>query len=122
MPRSLPGGQLPEWALRLDRNISALGVAQAERAVWREVGGKGRGQKPHWPPSQHTTVAGLFMILTPWGSLYLGRLPTHTLLNGSVLAQGHRGTRSIYGTTQSQECRLWRWQANARIPGQTFPV
>lgn len=36
------GGQLPERALGLDRNISALGVAQAERAVWREVAGKGR--------------------------------------------------------------------------------
>lgn len=30
------------------------------------------------------------MILTQWGSLYLGRLPTHALLNGKVLPQGQR--------------------------------
>lgn len=39
----MPGRQLPRWALRLDRNISALGVAQAERAVWREVARKRQG-------------------------------------------------------------------------------
>lgn len=42
-PRSLPGGQLPQRALRLDGNISTLGVAQAERAVWREVARKRQG-------------------------------------------------------------------------------
>lgn len=62
------------------------------------------------------------MILTQWGSLYLGRLPTHTLLNGSALVQGQRGTRSIYGATQRKECRLWRWQTNTHISAQTLPV
>lgn len=31
------------------------------------------------------------MILTQWGSLYLGKLPTHALLKGSVLPLGQRG-------------------------------
>lgn len=62
------------------------------------------------------------MILTQWGSLYLGRLPAHTLLNGSVLSRGQRGTSSVYGATQRQECRLWRWQTSTHIPAQTLPV
>lgn len=50
------------------------------------------------------------MILTQWGSLYLGRLPTHALLNGNVLPQGQRGTSSIYGAAQRKEYELWRQQ------------
>ena len=46
------------------------------------------------------------MILTQWGSFYMGRLPTHALLNGSILAQGPRGTSSVYGATQRKECEL----------------
>ena len=50
------------------------------------------------------------MILTQWGSLYLQRLPTHALLNGNILPQGQRGTSSIYGAAQREECELWRQQ------------
>ena len=48
------------------------------------------------------------MILTQWGSFYTGRLPTHALLNGSILAQGQRGTSSVYGATERKECELCR--------------
>ena len=61
------------------------------------------------------------MILTQWGSLYLGSLPTHTLLNGNVLPQGQRGTSSIYRAAQRKECELWRQQTRL-IPAQTLPV
>lgn len=50
------------------------------------------------------------MILTQWGSLYLGRLPTHALLNGNVLPQGereqvafmeqHRGKNVSFGSSR----------------------
>lgn len=49
------------------------------------------------------------MILTQWGSLYLGRLPTHALLNGKVLPQGQRES-GIYGGARRKECELWRQQ------------
>lgn len=59
---------------------------------------------------RHITVAGFFMILTQWGSLSSGRLPTHALLNGKVLPQGQKGTSGIYGAARREECELWRQQ------------
>lgn len=72
MPRGLLGGQLSQWALRLDKNIGTLGVAQAEKAAWREVAGKGRGHHPHWPPSQAHHSSRTFYDSDPMGIPLLG--------------------------------------------------
>lgn len=66
------GGQLSQWALRLDKNISTLGVAQAERAVWREVARKGRTRNPCWRLSQAHHSSRIFYGSDPMGIPLLG--------------------------------------------------
>lgn len=52
MPLKLAGRAAASAGTPPGQEYNTLGVAQAERAVWREVAGKGRGHNPRWPPSQ----------------------------------------------------------------------
>lgn len=116
------GGQLPLRALRLDRNISPLGVARAERAVWREVAGKGRGHNPHWPLSQAHHSGRIIYDSDPMGIPLLGETANPRPLNGNVLPQGRRGTSSIYGAATDERMSALEAGDQTHSPVQTLPV
>lgn len=102
------GGQLPQRALRLDRNISSLGVAQAQRAVWREVAGKGRGHNPRWPLSQAHHSGRIIYDSDPMGIPLLGETANPRPSEWECPPTGREGTSSIYGAAQRKECQLWK--------------
>lgn len=90
------------------KNISTLGVAQAERAVWREDAGKGRGHHPHWPLSQAHHSSRIFYDSDPVGIPLVGeaanprpseweRPPTGTEGEQVAFMEQHRGKNVSFG-------------------------
>lgn len=92
---------------RLERSQRGLGVARAERAVWREVARKGRGHNSHWPLSWGHHSGRITYDSDPTGIFPLGRLPVPPCWMGTsshrdrgeqvAFMERHRGKNVSFG-------------------------